>query len=296
MRKLRIGYFADGPWSHKAFNRLIKNDNIEIKFICVRFNSNDNTLREYSKNYNIKYFKCQNVNSDSFINQILPLKCNLFVSMSYNQIFKKKILSLPEFKTINCHAGKLPFYRGRNILNWALINDEKEFGITVHYVDVGIDTGDIILQRSYPITDDDSYSTLLNKSYIECARILCDSISLIISNNINIIKQQSIDEVGSYMRKRVEGDEILSWNQSSRQIFNFVRALSHPGPIARTFLNNIEMKINKLKISTIKTEYVPIPGFILDINSGIYVQTNDGVVIIQEYNYIGKIDKGSNFH
>jgi methionyl-tRNA formyltransferase len=65
--------------------------------------------------------------------------------MSFNQIFKSEIINLPRLKTINCHAGKLPFYRSRNILNWVLINDEKEFGITVHYVDEGIDTGDIIL-------------------------------------------------------------------------------------------------------------------------------------------------------
>ena len=50
------------------------------------------------------------------------------------RFFKNKILSLPKFGIINCHAGKLPFYRGRNILNWVLINDENEFGITVHYV------------------------------------------------------------------------------------------------------------------------------------------------------------------
>ena len=71
-------------------------------------------------------------------------------------------LNLPKLKTINCHAGKLPFYRGRNILNWALINDEKKFGITVHYVDEKIDCGDIILQRIFKITDKDN---ILDLSY-----------------------------------------------------------------------------------------------------------------------------------
>ena len=69
------------------------------------------------------------------------------------QCTRHKNTNMPPLKTINCHAGKLPFYRGRNILNWVLINDEREFGITVHYVDEGIDTGDIILQRVFPITD-----------------------------------------------------------------------------------------------------------------------------------------------
>ncbi|MDR1522244.1 MAG: hypothetical protein LBS28_05280 [Streptococcaceae bacterium] len=85
------------------------------------------------------------MNSKEVINLLKKYNADLFISMSFNQIFKSEIINLPRLKTINCHAGKLPFYRSRNILNWVLINDEKEFGITVHYVDEGIDTGDIIL-------------------------------------------------------------------------------------------------------------------------------------------------------
>ena len=59
--------------------------------------------------------------------KISHINCDLYVSMSFDQIFKKRILSLPSLGIINCHAGNLPFYRGRNILNWVLINDEKEF-------------------------------------------------------------------------------------------------------------------------------------------------------------------------
>jgi methionyl-tRNA formyltransferase len=96
------------------------------------------------KKYNIDYLKYENINSKNFIERIKTYFCDLFVSMSFNQIFKDEIINLTPLRIINCHAGKLPFYRGRNILNWVLINDEKEFGITVHYVDEGIDTGDFI--------------------------------------------------------------------------------------------------------------------------------------------------------
>ena len=116
--------------------------------------------------------------------------------MSFNQIFKTEIINLPKLKTINCHAGKLPFYRGRNILNWALINDEKEFGITVHYIDEGIDTGDIVLQRTYPISDEDNYSTLLQVSYVECANILYDAIVMFKKENVDGIKQKDIHPIG----------------------------------------------------------------------------------------------------
>ena len=98
--------------------------------------------------------------------------------MSFNQIFKRQIIDLTRYKIINCHAGQLPFYRGRNILNWALINDESEFCITVHCVDEGIDTGDIILQDLHPIQDIDNYAMLLNRAYIECANILYKAVCM----------------------------------------------------------------------------------------------------------------------
>ena len=196
MDKLKIGYFADGSWSHMAFEKIVKDDTIKIQFIVPRTDSTDKTLLNYAKKYNIQYFKGIKVNSDEFYDLAKTFECDLFVSMSFNQIFKERIINLPKHKTINCHAGKLPFYRGRNILNWALINDEVQFGITVHYVDLGIDTGDIILQRVFPITDEDDYSTLLEKSYLECSSILYDAIKTIQRFEVKAIKQSTIHPIG----------------------------------------------------------------------------------------------------
>ena len=109
--------------------------------------------------------------------------------MSFNQIFKKLIYDIPKYGTINCHAGK-PLYRGRNVLNWVLINDEKEFGITVHFVNDGIDTGDIILQETFEITGKDSYKTLWKKLIKNVQKILLRSIIKIMNNNLNVIPQK----------------------------------------------------------------------------------------------------------
>ena len=174
-KKIKIGYFADGPWSHLAFEKLINDDSIEIKFIVPRNDTCDLTLKKFSKKYGIDYI-LTNINSSEFLEIAATYNCDLFVSMSFNQIFKSHIIELPKLGTINCHAGKLPFYRGRNILNWVLINDEKEFGITVHYIDEGIDTGDIIKQRCFEIKDDYDYNKLLDIAYVECSEILYDAI------------------------------------------------------------------------------------------------------------------------
>lgn len=218
---------------------------------------------------------------------------DLFVSMSFNQIFKIRTRNYPPLKTINCHAGKLPFYRGWNILNWALINDEKEFGITVHYVDEGIDMGDIILQKTYPITDADDYSTLLNTAYTGCIDVLYDEINAIQSGTVHVIRQDTIDPVGIYCGMRGLGDEIIEWNSSSREIFNFVRAVCRFGLMATSMLNGREIKINRVREVKDACRYINIPGQILGkMGQDCYVQTKNTFIEVMEYIYDGKIRTG----
>lgn len=292
---LKIGYFADGPWAHKTFEKLIADKSIKICFVCVRYDRNDEILKKLAFDNNIDVLVEKNINSQDFI-ELTKNKydVDLFVSMSFNQIFKNKIINLPRLKTINCHAGKLPFYRGRNILNWALINDEKEFGITVHYVDEGIDTGDIILQRTFQILDSDDYNTLLEKAYEECANILYDAIVLIRLNLVKPIKQKNIHSFGMYCGRRQAGDEIIDWNQNSRDLFNFIRAICKPGPMAQSYINNKVIYINKSEMVKDAINYKCIVGQVLskDKDNSFYVKTKDNVLKITQYFYDGIIKVG----
>lgn len=296
MNKFKIGYFADGPWSHKAFELLIRDESIEICFIVPRTDTTDDTLKNYAEKYGIDYLYPVKVNSEEFIEKAKSYDSDLFVSMSFNQIFRERIINLPKYNTINCHAGKLPFYRGRNVLNWALINDEKEFGITVHFVDEGIDTGDIILQRSYPITEDDDYGTLLEMAYVECANLLYDSIKQIQDGSFKRIKQNTINPVGFYCGRRSVGDEIINWNSTSREIFNFVRALSSPGPLATTYLENVPVRINRVRLIGEAPKYINLSGQILSkTEDGFLVKTKDSFVEILEVDTEAKVRVGARF-
>jgi methionyl-tRNA formyltransferase len=293
MDKIKIGYFADGPWSHQAFEKIIFDTELTIKFICVRYDTTDDTLKNYCNKYNIDYLKNKNINSTEFLDSITHYQCDLFVSMSFNQIFKKSIINIPRLKTINCHAGKLPFYRGRNILNWVLINGENEFGVTVHYIDEGIDTGDILLQKSFQITDMDDYSTLLNRAYKECASLLYESIKKIKNGTVNRQAQKSIHPVGFYCSNRKEGDEIINWNQSSRDVFNFIRAISLPGPKARTFFQDNEVCINRAELIKDAPIYKGIPGAVLKANENeLIIKTKDSFICIIEWCCKEKIKTG----
>ena len=283
MKKIRIGYFADGPWSHKAFEKLIIDETIEILFIVPRSDTNDNTLKDFAIRYKIDYLFPVKINTIEFIEIAKLYNVDLFVSMSFNQIFKTLILNVPKLGVINCHAGKLPFYRGRNILNWAMINDEKEFGITVHYVDEGIDTGDLIKQKCYPITENDDYNSLLEISYVECASILYEAIKEIQEGKSKRIVQNTIHPVGFYCGRRGIGDEIINWNQSSRSLFNFIRSINKPGPMATTGLNGNQLKINKARLIEQAPEYIGTPGQLLaKTNKGFIVKSADSFLEIFE--------------
>jgi methionyl-tRNA formyltransferase len=283
LKKIKVGYFADGPWSHMAFEKLIQDDSIEISFIVPRSDTTDFTLSDFSKRYQIDYIHPININSPEFIQKTISYDCDLFVSMSFNQIFKRGIINVPRLGTINCHAGKLPFYRGRNILNWALINDEKEFGITVHYIDEGIDTGDILKQRCFKIQDSDDYNSLLKIAYVECANILFDSIKEIQTGLSNRIVQSVIHPIGFYCGQRGSGDEIINWNQTSRELFNFIRSISRPGPMATTFLNDKEIKINRSNLIADAPKYIGTVGQLLSkTKNGFLIKTLDSFIEIIE--------------
>lgn len=294
MNSISIGYFADGPWSHMALRKLCADATVTIKFICIRFDSRDPVLQESARELGIDCIFDRDVNSQAFGDRLEAYGCNLFVSMSFNQIFKKRLIDMAPLGLINCHAGKLPFYRGRNILNWALINDEREFGITVHYVDAGIDTGDIISQVTLPITDEDDYGTLLEKSYVGCADILYGAIKQIQSGAAKRVSQKSIHPTGSYCSARRPGDERLLWTQSSREVFNFVRALCHPGPGALTCFGDTAIKIDRVRLIADAPHYKGIPGAVLaSTASGYLVKTEDSFVEIVAWSGIDRIPVGA---
>lgn len=282
----KIGYFADGPWSHQAFEKITGDDQLAIAFVCVRFDKDDRKLKELASRSDIPVLCTQDVNSEEFIKEIKEYGCDLYVSMSFNQIFKESFLSAADGRLINCHAGALPFYRGRNVLNWALINGEKRFGITVHFVDHGIDTGDILAQKFYDIDEDDNYKDLLEIAYSGCAALLYDVLRRFSEDNEpERIPQTSLHPTGSYCSGRVEGDENIHFNQNSIDLHNFVRGIAPPGPGAVCFYKTHQVVFERSKLLKDYPVMIGIPGAILNVSkNAITVKTKDSAIKIIEWN------------
>ncbi len=275
-KSYNIGFFGDDVWAHKTLDYLLKDNSVSIAFICGRFSTKDKQLKKIAKKNKIIFLKKKNVNNINFINWIKKSEIDLLVSMSFDQIFKKEIINIMNNKIINCHAGKLPFYRGRNILNWVLINGEKDFGITTHFVDEKIDCGKIITQKIFKITKKDDYKSLLIKSHNECSKMIYKTIKKIQNNNYEAISQNKFSKKSSYYKKRVEGDEIINLKQSSLKIQNFVKALVEPGPIARINLKNNQIYVKKISI--------------LNKKKIIHIINNDTLMIKDKMIYIPTVD------
>ncbi|MFT5926918.1 MAG: methionyl-tRNA formyltransferase [Candidatus Azotimanducaceae bacterium] len=285
---MKIGYFADGPWSHKAIKLICDEADIEIVFITPRYDTQDPVLRKWAEELGVPFLVHENVNSAEFLQTIKSLGADLLVSMSFNQILRKEIIDLAPFGFINCHAGALPFYRGRNPLNWVLINGESHFGITVHYVDEGVDTGDILRQTMYEIVEHDDYGTLLVKAVDQCGLVLLQAIRDIRDNTTKRLVQATIHPVGAYFGRRLNGDEILDWSASTLRCFNFVRGVAHPGPGARTFRNQLEYAILAAELIPAAPDYIATTGEVVGVrDNGVVVKTGSSTLLITQ---VARID------
>tara|TARA_B100000886_G_scaffold330304_1_gene280618 strand:+ start:1111 stop:2037 length:927 start_codon:yes stop_codon:yes gene_type:complete len=230
---MKVGIFADGIWGLNTIKILFLDKNFKIDFIVLR-KKKDLKIVKFCKQKKIIFFCFNNVNSKKSINTLKKFNSELLVSMSYNQIFKKNFIKFAKKKLINCHAGALPFYRGRSPINSAIINGENKIGITTHLVSYKIDQGDILDQEFIKINKKDNFKSILRKCYKHCPIQLYRVIKKFKYGTIKAIKQSSISKKGTYYYKRKKGDELINFNNNFEKLDNFIRGLVFPS-VGATF-------------------------------------------------------------
>ncbi len=212
---------------------------------------------------------------------ILEYKPDLIITCAYGKILPKEILDYPKYGCINIHGSILPKYRGSAPIQWALINGEKETGITLMYMDEGMDTGDIIDIKKYTILDSDNVGTLFEKLSVIGTELLNDNLESIISGNVKRIKQN--DEEASYAPMIERNMEELDFNDTVENIYNKVRAFS-PEPLTKTHIKDEEVKIIKVHYS--KESAVINKLYVTKDTLGIGCK--DGIIYIDELKKVGK--------
>ncbi len=239
-------------------------------------------VKEVALKHNIKVMQPVKIRDD--YEDIIALHPDIIVTCAYGQIIPKALLDCPRLGCINVHASLLPKLRGGAPIHKALINGNKKTGITIMYMDVAMDTGDIISQREVEILDSDNLESLHDKLSILGKELLLETLPSIIEGNNERIKQDDNKATYAYNIKREE--EHIDFKKTSREIFNLIRALS-PVPGSYALMDDKEIKVYKSEIG--KKTYKAECGEIVEVTKeGIWVKTSDGVIILKEVKPSGK--------
>lgn len=216
--------------------------------------------------------------------KVLDQKPDIIITAAYGQIIPTEILDYPKYGCINVHGSLLPKLRGGAPIHHAIMNGDKEAGVTIMYMAQKMDAGDIISQRKIDIPDDMTLDELYSKLSLLGRDLLIDTLPSVIEGTNNRIKQNE-DEV-TFGYNITKEEEKINFNDTSVNIHNKIRGLSSiPG--AYGILNNKRIKIYK----SIKTDILSKekPGTIININSdGIFVATNDYVIRLIDIKLEGK--------
>ena len=215
---------------------------------------------------------------------VIDLNPDIIITCAYGQIIPEVILERPKLGCINVHASLLPKLRGGAPIHKAIIYGYLKTGITIMYMDKGMDTGDMISKKEVIIEDTDTAETLHDKLQKVSVSLLMETLPKIINGTNDRIKQNNDEATYAYNVSREE--ECVDFNKSSREVFNQIRGLnSWPG--AYGVLDNKNIKLWSSVISNNK--YDKDPGTIVNISKeGMEVTTKDGSIIITELQLPGK--------
>ncbi|MCL1862926.1 MAG: methionyl-tRNA formyltransferase [Defluviitaleaceae bacterium] len=217
--------------------------------------------------------------------QLASFGADIFVVAAYGLLLPKGVLAMPKHGCINVHASLLPKYRGASPLQAALLNGDTETGITIQQMDVGLDTGDIILQKKLPIETEDMLPQLHDKMAELGAEALVEALTAIENGTASHIPQD--EALATHCKTIKKTDGLIDWSDTSKNIINKTRALQ-PWPGCYSIHNGEVLKIHQASYTTDIPQSLP-PGTVLTKNdNGIAIKTGDGMVFITELQAVGK--------
>ena len=211
-------------------------------------------------------------NNDSFIDEMKNLNPDVICVVAYGKILPKEILEIPKLGCINVHGSLLPKYRGAAPIQWAVINGEKQTGITTMYMDIGMDTGDMILKEVVDIGEDETTGELWERLSKIGGKLLVNTLKLIESGNAPREKQGDDFTIAPMLEKEMAQ---IDWkNKTALEIKNLVRGLN-PIMGAYTFINSKKIKLWKVRVIS-NEEFIGL-NFVSDLN---LENIKDGDVLI----------------
>ncbi len=241
-------------------------------------------VKEYALANDIPVLQPKNLKSPAFIQELAAYRADVQVVVAFRML-PQMVWSMPPLGTVNIHASLLPDYRGAAPINWAIINGEKESGITTFQLKHEIDTGDILLQSKIDIEPLDNVGTLHDKLAIEGGKLIVETLNKMIDGSLEK-KAQEFNDENKKAPKIFKKDTIIDWDKNSSEINNFIRGMS-PYPAAQTELNGTVFKLFKTEIE-LNNHNDEMGKVLSDNKSYIKVACNNGYINILSLQMQGK--------
>lgn len=218
------------------------------------------------------------IKTPEFAESLIRLNPDIFVVVAYGRILPKQVLDIPKIGPINVHASLLPKYRGPAPIQWAVINGEKETGITTILMDEGLDTGDVLLMAKETVRPDDTAATLHDRLATLGAEVLSQTLERFAQDDMRPVLQDHSLATSAPMLKKSDGQ--ILWEKPAEQLDAFIRGMT-PWPDAFTFHGRVRLKIFKARVISSATNASPgtvVEGFADEL----CVATGEGLLSILE--------------
>ncbi len=260
---MKIVFFGFQKWGWSALSGLI-NSGHQVDLVlthpqekCVYEGSFlDKSVKELAESNGIEVIESKKAKEEKVVAKIKSAKPDVIVSSDWEAWIPPEVASMAAKAAINIHDSLLPKYGGFSPVNWAIINGEKQTGITVHHVEEIFDQGKVILQKVIPIRERDTIVEVLEKIFKKIPEVALKSLDLIEEEKEEAV-QQDVSKA-SFYHKILEKDCEINWNNSCWDIYNFIRALAEPFSNAHTYFLGEKIKIKRAYPA--EKTYCGIPG------------------------------------
>ena len=293
MKTIKITWVGCHSEGEAAFQALLSKGYKVTNFVTLndasfsRRSGGSRVYMDLCERYNIPVSLISTIKNDESYELIKADAPDLLIVLGWSEVLPERLLDIPTIGTVGAHAAMLPHNRGSAPINWALIKDEKSCGNSLMWLDKNVDEGKIIDQIPFEITDYDTCKTLYDKVAVTNEQMILRLVERL-SHGLPTVMEKENVTIEPLLPRRRPKDGLMNWNQESRAVYNFIRALARPYPGAFTYLNGKKYLLWSASLLPSKTD-VGVPGTIIgSVYSpipeacGIQIACNNGSIVVHE--------------
>jgi methionyl-tRNA formyltransferase len=280
---MNVAVFGEDIYTSAVLESLIESgQTISLIVTPEYFNENYIVLEETASKYHIEFVK-DDVNAEKIKKLLIKIKPDLIVAVHLRKILDKEIFSQAARGAINVHPSLLPKYRGLSPQHQAILHGDDESGVTVHFIDADVDTGEIIVQKKFPVSKEDYILDVQSKMLGIYKTIVVEAVNLLEDVGFKPIKQD-LTRV-SYFGPLKKNDRRIDLTKSKQEVYRLIRAVSLPYKGA--FYNNYTIwvaKIPDLKRETeLKTKYPDVGVYFSNKEDEVIIRLSDGILLSDDF-------------